>query len=81
MVGRIGNRTAVANNNQITEALKNAMIEGLMQYGMAMSANDNGQPYQINLVVKTMNDEVLARAVERGNARRNARLYPAGAVR
>jgi len=81
MVGRIGNRTAVANNNQITEALKNAMIEGLMQYGMAMSANDNGQPYQINLVVKTMNDEVLARAVERGNARRNARMYPAGAVR
>jgi len=81
MVGRIGTRTAVANNNQITEALKNAMIEGLMQYGMAMSANDNGQPYQINLVVKTMNDEVLARAVERGNARRNARMYPAGAVR
>ena len=81
MVGRIGNRTAVANNNQITEALKNAMLEGLMQYAMAMNSSKDSTPYQINLVVKTQNDEVLARAVERGNARRNARMYPAGAVR
>lgn len=81
MVGRIGTRTAVANNNQITEALKNAMLEGLMQYAMVMNSNNDSTPYQINLVVKTQNDEVLARAVERGNARRNARMYPAGAVR
>ena len=81
LVGRIGNRTAVANQNQITEALKDAMLEGLMQYAMATSQNKDSAPYQINLVVKTQNDEVLARAVERGNARRNARLYPAGAVR
>lgn len=81
MVGRIGTRTAVANNNQITEALKDAMLEGLMQYAMVMSNNNDSTPYQINLVVKTQNDEVLARAVERGNARRNARMYPAGAVR
>lgn len=81
MVGRIGTRTAVANNNQITEALKNAMLEGLMQYAMVMNSSKDSTPYQINLVVKTQNDEVLARAVERGNARRNARMYPAGAVR
>ena len=81
MVGRIGTRTAVANNNQITEALKNAMLEGLMQYAMAMNSSKDSTPYQINLVIKTQNDEVLARAVERGNARRNARMYPAGAVR
>lgn len=81
MVGRIGNRTAVANNNQITEALKNAMLEGLMQYAMAMNSSKDSTPYQINLVIKTQNDEVLARAVERGNAKRHSRMYPAGAVR
>ena len=31
MIGRIGNKTAVANNDQITSALTNAMIEGLAQ--------------------------------------------------
>lgn len=31
MVGRIGNKTAVANNDQITSALTNAMIEGFAQ--------------------------------------------------
>lgn len=81
MVGRIGTRTAVANNNQITEALKNAMLEGLMQYAMVMNSSKDSTPYQINLVVKTQNDEVLARAVERGNAKRHSRMYPAGAVR
>lgn len=30
LVGRIGGRTAVANNNQITTALKDAMAEGMM---------------------------------------------------
>ena len=81
LVGRIGRRPAVANNNQITDALKAALVEGLMQYAMATSATKDSAPYQINLTVKTQNDEVLARAVERGNAKRHSRYRPAGAVR
>ena len=34
-------------------------------------------PFVINAVLKTESDEVLARAVERGTARRNARFNPA----
>jgi hypothetical protein len=42
---------------------------------MSMSGGGgNTMPYQINVTVKTQNDEVLARAVERGQAQRNYRL-------
>ena len=34
MVGRIGNQTAVANNDQITTALTNALITALSNYNM-----------------------------------------------
>lgn len=39
MVGRIGNQTAVANNDQITTAITNALITALSEYGFG-----NNQP-------------------------------------
>ena len=40
MVGRIGNRTAVANNGQIAEAIKNAVVEGILAVAPALSGSD-----------------------------------------
>ena len=74
LVGRIGNRSAVANNQQIVEGIEAGVARGVMA---AMSATSNGGssvPYEIHVTVKTQNDEVLARAVDRGNAKRQYRL-------
>lgn len=67
LVGRFSNgKTAVANNAQITEGIRAAVVDGMMQVYMATRGanNDNSQP--IVLTVYTENDEVLARAVSRG---------------
>ena len=75
LVGRLGSRTAVMNNDQIVssvaDGVKRAVIEGM---AVANSGNSGSAPYEIHLTVKTQNDEVLARAVERGNAKRKYRL-------
>ena len=74
MIGRIGNRGAVANNQQIVEGIEAGVARGMMA---ALSATSNGggnMPYEINITVKTQSDEILAKAVERGNAKRKYRL-------
>ena len=64
----IGNSGSLMDEN----ALANAVASG---YVRAMMANQGNQQQPIfNIVVKTENDEVLARAVERGNAKRNMRF-------
>ena len=40
LVGRIGNRTAVANNDQIITAMKNAVIEGMLEAAPAFGSGD-----------------------------------------
>lgn len=76
LVGRIGSSTAVMNNNQIVSSVaagvRQAVAEAIMATG-GLGSNDS-MPYQINVTVKTQNDEVLAKAVERGNAKRRYRL-------
>jgi len=75
MVGRLGNRNVVANNKQIAEAIKGAVVDGMMEVAMATSGNGTAQPQIIvEAVLKTENDEVLARAVERGRNKRSARF-------
>lgn len=74
LVGRMGNRNAVANNDQIVEGIEAGVMRGVAR-AMSMSGGSGStMPYQINVTVKTQNDEVLARAVERGQAQRNYRL-------
>lgn len=76
MVGKMGHRNVVANNMQITAGIKAAVIDGMMQVYMATnggSSSDN-RPIVVEAVLKTENDEVLARAVQRGQQKRNARF-------
>ena len=40
MVGRIGNRTAVANNGQITDSIRQAVVEGMMEVAPMFAGND-----------------------------------------
>ena len=66
MVGRMGNKNVVANNNQIATGIKNAVVQGMMEVAGLFSGNDNGKEPVFYVTVKTENDEVLARAVQRG---------------
>lgn len=82
-IGRMGNKHVVANNQQITDGIKQAVIEGMMEVYMSTQSNgadSNGTiPYIINAVLKTEDNEVLARAVEKGQASRSSRFNPSPA--
>lgn len=80
MVGQIGKKNAVANNTQITTAIKEAVVDGMMQVAMATSAEQSDDlPYIIHVEVKTQDNEVLAQAVEKGKASRDSRMNPSPA--
>lgn len=82
-IGRMGNKHVVANNQQITDGIKQAVIEGMMEVYMATQSNgadsNSTIPYIINAVLKTEDNEVLARAVEKGQASRSSRFNPSPA--
>ena len=82
MIGRMGNRNVVANNKQITDGIKAAVVDGMMEVAMAtggLGGNNDSAPFVINATLRTENNEVLARAVQRGMARRNSRFNTVGA--
>lgn len=80
MVGKMGNRNVVANNSQITEGIRAAVVDGFMEAFMATSGgSSNNTPYQMNITMVTPDGEVLARQVERGQMRRNSRFNPVAA--
>lgn len=80
MVGQIGKKNAVASNTQITTAIKEAVVEGMMQVAMATSTEQSDDlPYIIHVEVKTQDNEVLAQAVEKGKASRDSRMNPSPA--
>ncbi|MFR2369005.1 MAG: transglycosylase SLT domain-containing protein [Anaerobutyricum sp.] len=82
-IGRMGNKHVVANNQQITDGIKQAVIDGMMEVYMATQSNrtdsNSAIPYIINAVLKTEDNEVLARAVEKGQASRISRFNPSPA--
>ena len=82
-IGRMGNKHVVANNQQITDGIKQAVIDGMMEVYMATQGNrtdsNSAIPYIINAVLKTEDNEVLARAVEKGQASRSSRFNPSPA--
>ena len=64
---------------QIEQGIKAAVVDGMMEVFMATNnGNDNQAPFILNATIKTQNDEVLARCVERGQARRESRFNPVG---
>lgn len=77
LVGKMGNRNVVANNKQITDGIKAAVVEGMTEVMMAASAGQNDdKAYILNVTVKTEDNEVLARAVEKGKLKRDYRYNP-----
>ena len=77
MIGKMGSRNVVANNKQITEGIKNAVVEGMMEVAMARSSgNSDDKPYILYAVLKTEDNEVLAKAVEEGMMSRDWRYNP-----
>lgn len=82
LVGRMGSQSAVANNGQIIEGIKQGVISAIMEVYMATGgfSGGSGEKYPVfNIVVKTENDEVLARAVQRGNDKLDYRFNPSPA--
>lgn len=80
MIGKMSHKNVVANNNQITDGIKAAVVEGMTEVMMATSSVRNeDKPYIMNVTVKTEDDEVLARAVERGRLKQDIRFNPSPA--
>ena len=78
MMGRMGHRNVVANNQQITEGIKAAVVDGMMEVYMATNSGSDELPYQLNIKMVTPDGEVLAQQVEKGKARRDARFNTVG---
>lgn len=67
MVGRIGNRTAVANNDQLTTSLENAAYRGVSR---ALAEGDFGGGNDINMtIVSEIDGEAVGKSVHRFNSR------------
>lgn len=73
MIGTIGRRPAVANNDQITTAIRGAVVDGMMQVFMATGGfgGDGGSP-TVEVTVKA-DSETLYRTVRRGEQKYNRR--------
>ena len=72
VVGHINGRTEVLNASQLASAIHAAVLS-------AMQQANAGQPPMLNVTVRTENNEVLARAVTRGQRSLDARLNPTAA--
>ncbi|MDE7446171.1 MAG: hypothetical protein K2N15_10805 [Lachnospiraceae bacterium] len=76
LLGKFANgRTAVANNEQITTGIENAVYRAMMSVMQSGAFGNNGN-IMVNAVLKTENDEVLARAVTRGQEKIDRRYKP-----
>jgi hypothetical protein len=75
MVGRIGNRTAVANNDQITSGIASAVESAIVNVMVPLMSSMNGQ--QNNQTVEVplyLDGEQLARGVYRGMQKYDRRM-------
>jgi len=76
LLGKFANgKTAVANNEQIITGIENAIYKAMMNVMQSGSFGGNGN-IMVNAVLKTENDEVLARAVTRGQEKIDRRYKP-----
>lgn len=75
MVGRMGSKNAVVNNNQIVESVssgvKQAVMEAMMSVG-GMNNNSDVQSPVIEITIKT-DEETLYKAVRKGKEKYNGR--------
>lgn len=76
LLGKFANgKTAVANNDQITTGIENAVYRAMMNVMQSGSFGNIGN-IMVDAVLKTENDEVLARAVARGQKKLDRRYKP-----
>ena len=82
MVGKYGNQTAVMNNEQITDAVSSAVSQGVFEAMMAVMGSDSGSNNggTNEFYFYDVNDEVLARAVMRGQSNIDRRMNPVKGV-
>ena len=74
MIGKMGQKNVVANNMQIAEGIEAAVVNGMMKAASAgLFGGSDGTPMVLNATIKTPDGDVLARVVEKAQARRNAR--------
>lgn len=72
LVGKFSNgKTAVANNEQITEGIKRAVMEGMSQVAMTQGGRSNSTP-MVETTIK-VDSETLYRTVQRGKAKHEQR--------
>lgn len=74
LVGRMGNRNAVANNSQIVEGIKEGVKEAVVEAMMLFSGNDSS-PGQAPVIELTIigDSETMYRFVKRGEEKANRR--------
>ncbi|MDF2608932.1 MAG: hypothetical protein K0R92_406 [Lachnospiraceae bacterium] len=72
LIGNIGGKTAVANQNQIIAGIEEASYRGYMR-AIASTGGKNGQMIEVPLY---LDGEELARGVYNGQQRRNRRMNP-----
>ena len=74
MIGKFSNgKTAVANNEQITEGIKRAVVEGMMQVAMATSTQSSTNAAPIIENTFKVDSETLYRMTQKGKAKHNQR--------
>ena len=78
IVGKFSNgKTAVANNQQITEGIKQAVMEGMAQVMMNMNSNAGGNSAPVIENVFKCDSETLYRMTQVGKQKYNQRYIVA----
>lgn len=75
LVGKMGNRNVVANNNQITDGIKRAVIEGMMEVAMAL--NTGGKENTSPIIENTfkVDSETFYRMAQKGKEKHDRRFH------
>ncbi len=76
MIGKVGGKNAVANNAVIAEAIRSAVVDGFMEAFMTTSGGKQEESPTFYIEVKTEDNEVLARAVKKGQKKMDRRMKP-----
>ena len=73
LVGRMGNKNAVANNNQITDGIKQAVVEGMMQVMMAMNSGNKEAAAPVIENIFKVDSETFYRMTQKGKEKHDRR--------
>ena len=75
LVGKMGNRNVVANNNQITDGIKKAVVEGMMEVAMAMNAGNKEKTAPVIEFTLKTDSETFYRMVKKGKEKYDGRFH------